>query len=159
MTLYDIRGEFMRLYELAIEDDDEQAFLDTLEGLKGELEVKAAGYVQVMKQIEMEETECDKVIEEFKAKKQRRVNSYKRMSEALMSAMETAGVDTLSAGDYELKIVNNGGLQPLEITGNVPDSFMKVIVEPDNKKIREALNHTDLEFARLGERGKHLKIK
>lgn len=159
MTLYDIKGEFLKLYQLAIEDGDEQAFLDTLEGLKGELENKAAGYVSVIKQLEMEEAECDKVIEAFKAKKQTRTNSKKRMSEALMSAMETAGVDALNAGDYELKIVNNGGLLPLIIEGEVPDNFMKVIYEPDNKKIREALDYTELNFARLGERGKHLRIK
>lgn len=160
MTLYDIQSEFMQLYELATEEEDEQAFLDTLEGLKGELEVKASGYVNVMKQLEMEATECDKVIEAFKAKKQTRVNSYKRMSEALQSAMETAGVDVLNAGDYELKIVNNGGLQPLEITGDVPGNFQKIIYEPDNKKIREALiEGQDLNFAHLKERGKHLKIK
>lgn len=160
MTLYDIVGEYEQLYALAIEDGDKQAFLDTLEGLKGELEVKASGYVQVMKQLEMEEAECDKVIEAFKAKKQTRANSIKKMSEALQSAMETAGVDVLNAGDYELKIVNNGGVQPLIISGDVPDSFMKVIYEPDNKKIREALiDGQELDFARLGERGRHLKIK
>lgn len=160
MTLYDIVGEYEQLYELAIEDGDHQAFLDTLEGLKGELEVKASGYVQVMKQLEMEEAECDKVIEAFKAKKQTRANSIKRMSEALQSAMETAGVDVLNAGDYELKIVNNGGVQPLVISGDVPDNFMKVVYEPDNKKIREALiDGQELDFARLGERGKHLRIK
>lgn len=160
MTLFDIVGEYERLYELAIEDEDHQAFIDTLEGLKGELENKAAGYVQVMKQLEMEEAECDKVIEAFKAKKQTRANSIKRMSEALQSAMETAGVDVLKAGDYELKIVNNGGVQPLVISGDVPDNFMKVIYEPDNRKIREALiDGQELDFARLGERGRHLKIK
>ena len=157
--MYDIQDDCIALYQLATEEEDEQAFLDTLEGLKGELEAKATGYVQVMKQLEMEEAECDRVIEAFKAKKQKRANSYERMSEALMSAMETAGVDTLDAGDYELKIINNGGLQPLEITGEVPDNFLKVVFEPDKAKIREALQFVDLNFAKLGERGKHLKIK
>ena len=158
-TLYDIQGEFLVLYQLATEDEDEQAFLDTLESLKGDLANKAAGYVQVMKQIEMEEDECDKVIEAFKAKKQKRVNSRKRMSEALMSAMDVAGMEELEAGDYNLKIVKNGGLKPLEITGEVPDNFTKVEIVPDNSKIREALEFTELPFAKLGERGRHLRIK
>lgn len=157
-TLYDIQGDIEQLYVLATEDGDEQAFLDTLESLKGELSEKAAGYVQVMKQLEMEETECDKVIEAFKAKKQKRVNSRNRMSEALMSAMDTAGVCVLPAGEYELKIVKNGGLKPLEITGEVPDNFTKVVIEPDKAKIREALEFVDLDFAHLGERGRRLKI-
>ena len=159
-SLYELTGEFQALYELAINDEDPQAFLDTLEGLKGELEAKSAGYVHVINQLMMEANECDKVVEAFEAKKQTRVNNVKRMKEALINAMDAAGIDTLKAGEYTLKIAKNGGLQPLVITGDVPDNFTKVIVEPDNKKIREALNDgEDLDFAYLEERGRHLNIK
>ena len=144
MTLYDIKGEFLRLYELATEDEDQQAFLDTLEGLKGELEVKASGYVQVIKQLE----------------KETRANNVKSMKLALISAMDVAEVDSIPAGDYTLKIVKNGGLQPLKIDGDVPDNFTKVKIEPDNDLIRKALNDgEELSFAHLEPRGRHLNIK
>jgi hypothetical protein len=82
------------------------------------------------------------------------------MKEALINAMDAAGIDTLKAGEYTLKIAKNGGLQPLKIDGDVPDSFTKVIVEPDNKKIRDALlEGQELEFAHLEPRGRHLNIK
>ncbi len=158
-TLYDIKEEFLKLYDLAIEDGDEQAFADTLEALKGDLSNKAAGYAKVMRQLEMEEGECDAVIAEFKHKKEVRTNARKRMAEAIMEAMDIAGEDKLPAGEFEFKIQNNGGVLPLIIDGEVPDNFMKVIYEPDNKKIREALADGELGFARLGERGRHLKIK
>lgn len=160
MTLYDLKGEFLRLFELALSEDDEQAFLDTLEALKGELEAKASGYVHVIKQLEMEADECDKVVEAFEYKKNKRLQAVKRMKDALMSAMDVAGVDNLTAGEYTLKIAKNGGVEPIKITGDVPDFFSKVILEPDNKKIREALqNGMDLEFAHLEPRGRHLNIK
>ena len=159
-SLYDLKGEFLALYELAINDEDPQAFLDTLEGLKGELAVKAGGYVHVIKQLMMEADECDKLIDAFTAKKSARMNNVKRMKEALIDAMDAAGIDSLKAGEFNLKISKNGGLQPMKITGDVPDSFTKVIVEPDNKKIRDALaNGEALEFAHLEERGRHLNIK
>ena len=159
-SLYDLKGEFLALYELAINDEDPQAFLDTLEGLKGELAVKAGGYVHVIKQLTMEADECDKLIDAFTAKKSARMNNVKRMKEALIDAMDAAGIDSLKAGEFNLKISKNGGLQPMKITGDVPDSFTKVIVEPDNKKIRDALaNGEALEFAHLEERGRHLNIK
>lgn len=159
-SLYDLTGEFKALYELAVNDEDPQAFLDTLEGLKGELEVKAGGYVHVIKQLTMEADECDKLIDAFTAKKATRLNNVKRMKEALIGAMDAAGVNTLKAGQFDLKIANNGGVQPMKITGEVPDSFTKVIVEPDNKKIRDALvNGEALEFAHLEPRGRHLNIK
>ena len=159
-SLYDLTGEFKALYGLAVDDEDPQAFLDTLEGLKGELEVKAGGYVYVIKQLMMEADECDKVIDAFTAKKSARLNNVKRMKEALMSAMDATGIDTLKAGQFTLKISKNGGLQPMKITGDVPDNFSKVIVEPDSKKIRDALNDgEELVFAHLEERGRHLNIK
>ena len=159
-SLYDLTGEFKALYELAINDEDPQAFLDTLEGLKGELEVKAGGYVHVIKQLTMEADECDRLIDAFTAKKSARLNNIKRMKEALLNAMDAAGIDKLAAGEYTLKIANNGGVQPLKIDGDVPDSFTKVIVQPDNDLIRKALNEgQELSFARLEPRGRHLNIK
>ena len=159
-SLYELTNEFEMLYELAASDDDEQAFLDTLDGLKGELEAKASGYVHVINQLGMEAAECSKVIDAFKAKKEVRENHIKRMKEALMEAMDAAGVDKLPAGEYTLKIAKNGGLQPLKIDGEVPDNFKKIIYEDDKDKIRKALSDGEaLEFAHLEERGRHLNIE
>jgi len=159
-SLYELTGEFQALYELAISDDDEQAFLDTLEGLKGELEAKSAGYVHVINQLTMEANECKKVIDAFTEKQQARLNNVKRMKEALIKAMDAAGTDTIKAGEYTLQIANNGGVQPLKIEGDVPDSYTKVIVQPDNELIRKALKDgKELDFAHLEPRGRHLNIK
>ena len=159
-SLYELTGEFQALYELALDENDPQAFLDTLEGLKGELEAKSAGYVHVIKQLTMEADECEKVIEAFNAKKQTRLNSVKRMKEALINAMDAADVSEIKAGEYSLKIANNGGVQPLKIDGEVPDSFTKVTVQPDNDLIRKALKEgQELGFAHLEPRGRHLNIK
>ena len=159
-TLFELKGQFLALYELATSEGDEQAFLDTLNGLVGELEDKAAGYAHVIKQLDMEEDQCDRVIEAFKAKKAVRANNKKRMKESIMEAMDIAGVTTLKAGEYTFKIAKNGGLQPLKITGDVPDNFTKVRIEPDNDLIRKALNDgEELGFAHLEPRGRHLNIK
>ncbi len=161
-TLFDLREEFKALYELAIAEgaEEEQAFLDTLEALKGELEIKANGYTHVIKQLEMESKECENVIAAFKAKKEIRENHIKRMKQALIEAMDAAGVEQLPAGEYTLKIAKNGGLQPLKIDGEVPDNFTKIKIEPDNDLIRKALNDgEELGFAHLEERGRHLNIK
>lgn len=159
MTLYDITGEFLDLYDMATDEDD-QAFLDTLEGLKGELEIKAGGYVHVINQLAMEVAECDKIIEAFKDKKEKRKKAVKRMKDALMEAMDIAGFDSLPAGEYTLKIAKNGGQQPLKIDGEVPDNYKKIIYEDDKELIRKALNDgEELEFAHLEPRGRHIVIK
>ena len=160
MTLYEIQGEFLRLYELATTMEDLKAFSDTLEGLQGDLAVKAKGYVEVMKQIEMEANECDAVIQKFTEKKKARENALSRMKSALYDAMNTAELKELEAGEYKLKIVGNGGGAPLVISGNVPDNFMKLKYEADKTLIRKALEEgKELSFAHLEPRGTHLEIK
>ena len=160
-TLFDIVGEFQQLYEMATseEEQSEQVFLDTLDSLMGELETKSSGYVAVINQLEMEAKEADMWAKAFQAKKKSRENHIKRMKEALKSAMETIGVDRIDANPYTITLQKNGGLQPLVIDGDVPDSMMKIIYEPDNDKIREFLKDNSCDYAHLEERGRHIVIK
>ena len=159
-TIFDITADFNALYEMATDPDcDEQAFQDTLEALTGELEVKGKGYVSVIKQLEMEMTQANIVAEQFKLKAKVRENHIKRMKEALKMAMEAANVNSLDADPFTIKIQKNGGLQPLTILGDVPESFTKVTVEPDGEKIREYLKENTATWARLEERGTHIVIK
>ena len=159
-TLFDITEDFRSLYELATDPEcDEQVFQDTLEGLMGELEVKSCGYTQVIKQLDMEAKQAKEVSQMFADKAKVRENHIKRMKEALKMAMETAGTDQIAAGAFTIKLQKNGGLQPLKITGEVPDNMTKVIVEPDTDRIREFLKDNECEWAHLEERGTHIVIK
>ncbi len=159
-TLFDITEDFRSLYELATDPEcDEQIFQDTLEGLMGELEVKSCGYTQVIKQLDMEAKQAKEVSQIFADKAKVRENHIKRMKEALKIAMETAGTDQIEAGAFTIKLQKNGGLQPLKITGDVPENMTKVIVEPDTERIREYLKDNECEWAHLEERGKHIVIK
>ena len=159
-TLFDITEDFRSLYEIATDPEcDEQVFQDTLEGLMGELEVKSCGYTQVIKQLDMEAKQAKEVSQMFADKAKVRENHIKRMKEALKMAMETAGMDQIAAGAFTIKLQKNGGLQPLKITGEVPDNMTKVIVEPDTDRIREFLKDNECEWAHLEERGKHIVIK
>jgi hypothetical protein len=159
-TLFEIVDDYQNLYELATDPDtDPEVFNDTLEAIKGALEVKSCGYVNVIKQLEMEAKQADEVSEMFKAKAEVRKNNIKRMKEMLKSALETTNQESLTAGAYTIKLQKNGGVQPLVIDGDVPQNMTKVIVEPDNAKIREYLKDHSCEWAHLEERGKHIVIK
>ena len=159
-TLFDITEEFKALYELATDPEcDEQVFNDTLEALTGELEVKSKGYVSVIKQLEMEMTQANITAEMFKQKAKVRENHIKQMKNALLFAMSQIGTDKVEAGEWTIKVQNNGGVQPLKITGDVPQNMTKVIVEPDTEKIRNYLKDNKCDWAHLEERGKHVVIK
>ena len=159
-TLFEIVDDYQNLYELATDPDtDPEVFNDTLEAIKGALEVKSSGYVNVIKQLEMEAKQADEVSEMFKAKAEVRKNNIKRMKEMLKSALEATNQESLPAGAYTIKLQKNGGVQPLVIDGDVPQNMTKVTVEPDNDKIREYLKDHSCKWAHLEERGKHIEIK
>lgn len=163
-TLFEITAEFSDLYAMATADElDEQVFSDTLEALTGELEVKGAGYVSVINQLDMEAKKAKELAEAFKHKADVRVSAIGRMKDALKVAMTQIGTDKIEAGDFTIKLQKNGGKQPLVIDGDVPESMCRVILEPDKERIRgflESLDENDAcEWAHLEERGKHVVIK
>lgn len=160
-TLFDIVDDAKLLYEMGIDPDrDEQVFNDTLEAIMGCLEIKSCGYVNVIKQLEMEQKQAEEVSKLFADKAAVRKNSIKRMKDALKFALEETKQDSIAAGAFTIKLQKNGGKEPLKITGDVPDSLCKVTIEPDGDKIREYLqDHPDCEFAHLEPRGTHVVIK
>ena len=159
-SIFDIQGEMQELYLMGTDPDiDPQVFADTLEALKGELEIKSCGYVQVIKQMDMEAKQAEEVSMAFAEKAKVRKNNIKRMKDTLQWVMETQGLKEMPAGAWTIKLQKNGGVAPLEITGEVPQNMTKVIVEPDNDKIREYLKDNECDWAHLGERGQHIVIK
>ena len=160
-TLFEITTEFQQFYDMMTDEDmTDQAFLDTLESLTGELAAKASGYANVIKQVDMEAKQAKALELEFKHKKEVRENRIKLMKERIKDAMLIAQVDELDAGKFKIKLKGNGGLEPLKITGDVPDNYKKIIVENDTELIRKALQEgKELDFAHLEPRGKHVEIK
>jgi len=158
MTLYEITDDYMRLLDLMQDPDmDPDVIADTMEAIQGELEVKADSYVTVIKSLESDNDGDKKEIDRLTARVQNRQNNIARLKDSLRAAMEATGKTKLPTEHYKLSIAKNGGLAPLEITGEVPAEYCKV--EPDNSKIRAALNAGKLDFARFGERGTHLAIR
>lgn len=162
-TLFDIVGEFQQLYDMAVseEEQSEQVFIDTLDSLKGELETKSCGYVAVLNKLEMEQKKADEIVKTYQAVSRSRKNSIKRMKDTLMYAMDGLGKTEIPAGDFTIKIKNNGGVQPMviDLPDQVPDNMTKITVEPDGDKIRAFLKENECEWAHLEERGRHIEVK
>jgi len=164
VSLFDIVGEFQQLYEIATSEEEqaEEAFIDTLNSLKGELEEKSSGYCAVINRLEAEQAKAEEVSKAYAAVAKSRKNAIKRMKDTLLMAMEELEKTEMPAGELTIKIKKNGGMQPLVIDGNVPDNMTKVTIEPDNEKIRAFLKDqpdNKCEFAHLEERGRHIEIK
>ena len=160
-TLFELTNEFSELYAMLTDSEaDLQCVNDTLDAVKGEIEVKASGYVAVLQQMEMEQQKAEELAKAFKAKADIRKNSIKRLKDAMKWAMLEMKTDKIDAGDFTIKLQKNGGKQPLQIIGEVPDNFKRIIYEDDTELIRKHLEDGEkLDFAYLEERGSHVVIK
>lgn len=166
-SLYQLTSEYVELMDWMNDPEtDAQAIADTLEGLQFELEQKAEGYCKVIRQFEADAEAYKKEAERFSQKQAICENNAKRLKTALMQAMVATGHDDkngLNAGLFKLKVAGNGGKQPLKITGEVPEQFVKMVPQNDNDAIRaflESLGEGDTcAWAELQPRGTHLSIK
>lgn len=161
-TLMDLTGEYLQLMELAQDPDiDDQVIADTMEGIKGELSVKGGGYYAVINQLISKAGL-------YKAQAKRLTDAAKRMEsgaekikERLKYAMEQMGMKELECQYVTARIRKNGGMQALEITGEVPRNYQKEKTElvNDTDKIRKDLEAgIDLSFAHLKPRGTYIKF-
>lgn len=160
-SLMQLTDEYLELQKYAgsIDPEEQQAFLDTLEGIDYEVGLKVDSYVVVLKSIdaniELIEEEIDRLEKIVLALK----NNKSKMNDTLKQAMVLMDKNEIEGKLHKVKVVKNGGKKPLVITDEVPNNFQKLIFEDDNAKIRKALeNGEELPFAHLDERGTHLKI-
>jgi len=160
-SMYELSNDYNGLMEYAdsIDPEDEQVFLDTLESVLGAIDLKMDDYAVVMSHMKEREDLIDNEIKRLKARKDAIKNNRTRMNERLYEVMITTDRRKVTTDLHTFSIRKNGGKLPLVITGDVPDNFQKVIYEPDNERIREALDNGEaLDFAHYGERGEYLKI-
>lgn len=157
-TLYEITSEYLQLLDMA--DEDDEAFLDTLESITGELEVKADGYGLVISEINANIEKFKKEITRLVERKETMEKHVQDMKNRLKDAMIAMEKDEIQTEHFKFKVQNNGGKLPLNILGEVPDNYKRIVYEDDNEKIRADLEAgKKLKFAELGIRGKHLRIK
>ena len=161
MTLFQLTEEFKQLMGMAYDADvDEQCFIDTMEGLQGEIGDKADGYATVMSKMDSDISYLDAEIKRLTEIKKHINNRKKNISDTLFKCMKEMDIQQIDTVLHRISIVKNGGVLPLDVFGNVPERFTKVTIEPDNSKIRAALDAGEnLDFAKYKEHGERLSIK
>ena len=161
--LYEIVAELQDFVTQNEGLEDEQAYKDTLEALQGELDDKVSQWARCIKNLDAEKTAVKEEADRLAAKAKSIDNQISHMKSTLMMFLKAAGRD--KAGDAVIKasIAKNGGKAPLIVdyinAEDLPQEFQKVTISANNDAIREALEGgQQLEWARIGERGEHVKI-
>lgn len=164
MTLYELTEDYMNLLELAEDPDiDEQAFVDTLEGIEGALEYKAENYAKVIRTLEGYASACDAEQKRLRTKKQTIDNNIKRMKAALQCAMQITGKTKFKTSLFSFGIQKNPAAVVIdeEHLENIPDRFL-IPQDPqiDKRAIKEALKAgEDLEGLAHLEQTESLRIR
>ena len=143
-TLYQLTADYMNLLEMAEDPDiDEQAFMDTLDGIEGAIEVKAENYAKIMRQLEADAAACEAESKRLKNKSKTIDNNIKRMKQALQFAMVTTGKTKFKTPLFSFYIQKNPAsvVMDEQYIENIPERFLvRKDPEINRKAIRDAIN-------------------
>ena len=140
------------------EETDEKMILDTLESIEGEIEDKADGYAKIIKELLGDAEKIKSEKQRLEARQKSFENRAKLLKNNLQEAMIRLNKPKFKTELFSFNIQKNGGKQALTIDGEVPDTYKKLVDDPD--KIRQALeNGENLPFAHLEPRGESLRIR
>jgi predicted transcriptional regulator len=159
-TLYELTEEARELQDM-IEEYPPETFSDTIESLQLMIEDKADSYAAVNQNITNEIAALKAEEERLSARRKSLESNQKRLKDAIKNAMEILGQNKIKTEKFTFSVSKNGGLQPIKVDAEkLPDKFKKVIMEPDNEHIREALKAGEtIEGVEVLPRGEHLTIK
>lgn len=164
MTLYEITNDYMQLMQMMEDPEmDPQTLSDTMEGIEGELEVKAESYAKVMKNLEADVVGIKAEIDRLSERKKTIENNIKKMKETLQFAMETTGKTKFKTELFSFGIRKNAPAVVMDepYIENVPERFLKYSDPTINKTaIKEAIQKgEDLEGLAHLEQSTSLSIR
>ena len=159
-TLYEIAQDYLKLLEMA-EEVDEEGFKDTLEGIEGELEIKADNYARVIAELENKSEGLDKESKRLAERKKAIENNIKRIKDSLQGAMIATGKTKFKTELFNFGIQKNP--PRLVLDKGIEDIPMDYYIfqDPvaDKEKIKAELKAGEkFDFAHL-EQDEKLRIK
>ena len=160
-TLYELTNDYLTLLDMAEDPDVEEDVLrDTMEGIEGEIEIKADGYARVMKQLEA--TSANLEYEEKRLMNRRKTidRNIKRMKQALQDAMVATDKRKFKTDLFSFSIRKNPASVVIDHETSIPPEFL-IPQDPkiDKKAIKAAIDRgDDITFAHL-EQGESLIIR
>ena len=150
-TLYELTADMEILKQMMDEDPDNEVILDTLEGLEGEIEIKAEGYCKVIAEYVAEMEVLKKEEERLYDKRKRAEQNTDRLKSALLTAMKVSEKYKINTGLFSLSLRNN----PVSLD-EVPEKLPKKYMIAQAPKIDRKLLLSDVKH---GVRVKGVTIK
>jgi hypothetical protein len=142
---------------------DEQTIADTLEGLQGEIEVKATNVAAFIRNLEVNAEAIKSAEADMAARRKAIENRAKRIRQYLQEQMTRTGTLKIECPHFKVSIRDNPPAVVIDAEGLIPETYMRVVPPPppvpDKKAIADALKiGTEIPGVHL-ERGQRLEIK
>lgn len=166
MTLMNLTDEWLYLFRRMNEEGDENGEItegvsDAWTQIEKAIDTKVDGCADFIRELGFRAAACKEEAEMYRRKAAAWEARQKWIKDMVLGAMQKLGVDELNTAKHRLKIAGNGGMQAIEFTGDVSEAYLvsRVVTEPNMDAIRATLaSGAELEFAKLKERGKHLRV-
>ncbi len=142
-SLYELKDDYLYLQNLMENPEvDEQTIRDTMEGIEGELEIKAEAYAKVILNIESDISVIKSEEKRLADRRKTLENNIKRMKEALQYVMETTGKTKFKTELFSFNVQNNPAsvVMDEQYIENIPEEYL-IPQEPkiDRNKIKDAI--------------------
>ena len=162
-TLYNLTGQYLELAELADDPNmPEDALADTLEGLEGEIEIKAQALLQVVSGIQSDTTAIDNEIKRLSIRKKVMENRVTRLRQYLFDNMTATGINKISCPLFKITLSKPRPMVVVDNADLIPDSYIKTTIHkaPIKADILAALKRGDaVPGCVMGESKRALLIK
>lgn len=164
VTLYQLADQFKQAAErMADLDLPEAVVADTLEGLAGEIEVKATNVAMFVRNLEASADAIKEAEANMAARRKAIENRAKRIRAYLQGQMERTGITKIECPYFKLAVRDNPPAVVIDAESQLPQKFMRTPEPPppapDKKAIAEALKSGEEVPGAHLERGKRLEIK
>lgn len=153
-TLYELELDYMKLLEMAEDPEiDAEVLSDTLEGIEGEIEIKAENYAKVIKELEGQVAVIEAEAKRLSAKKTAIENNISTIKQRLEDAMKTTGKTKFKTELFSFNIQKNPPSVKVneDMMKDIPLEYL-VFPEPkvDKKKVLSEIKEgKEFEWAEL----------
>ena len=160
---YEMTSQMIGLQKL-IEDGemDEQTLQDTLEGLEGEIQVKAEGLLAYVANMGADVDAIDAAIARLRDRRTAITNKQDALREYLRFNMEQSGIDKITCPLFTITLRKAPDVVVIESEDLIPEEYIKTVITkaPMKVDILKALKGGEhVPGARLGEGKRGLLIK
>ena len=143
MTLYELSSEYMQLLEMMEDPDvDEEVLADTIEGLSGELELKADNCARMMRQMDADAKAIKAEEERLYTRRKSLENRSAWLKQRLQDVMELTGKTKFKTELFSFGIQRNPAAVVIDeqYIENIPEEYL-IQQDPkiDRQKIKDDL--------------------